>query len=93
MNTFLTPADQESQWQAALASATDAELLERVNREVGLKAWTATRSRYLNLLQLEIRKRNWDNSILFGQHIETGLPIFRLHQKVALVNQVLVPLL
>lgn len=79
--------------QAALASATDSELLERANRVVALKAWTASRFRYLNLLQLEIRKRNWDNSLFLGQHTEIDLPVFRLHQKVALVNQMLVPLL
>jgi hypothetical protein len=91
MSTFLSPADQESQWQAALASANDAELLERINREAGLRAWSSARARYLSLLQKEIRNRDWDSSLLFGQEATMGLPVFHLHQKVALVDHILVP--
>ena len=91
MSTFLSPEDQERQWQAALASANDSELLESINREVGLRAWSSARARYLSLLQQEIRNRDWDSSLIFGHKAATGLPVFRLHQKVALVDHVLVP--
>jgi hypothetical protein len=92
MSTFLSPAAQDAQWQAALASATDAELLARFNREAGLRAWTSARGRYLNLLQQEIKNRDWDSSLLFSQDAAAGLSFFHLSQKVQLVDRVVVPL-
>jgi hypothetical protein len=89
MNTSFTEA--LAQWQAALTAATDAELLERFNREVGSKGWTSARAHYLHALQQEIKNRNWDSTLLFGQDADSGLPTLHLHQKVALVNQVIVP--
>jgi 5S rRNA maturation endonuclease (ribonuclease M5) len=89
MNIVVSREAQIAQWQTSLALLSDAELIIKVNREVGICAWTSSRADYLSLLHKEIRKRSFISSILFDFDSNGTVISFKLKNKVQLINQAL----
>jgi hypothetical protein len=69
-------------WDVALVSKTDQQLVETYNHETKLKVWGTARMRYIHCLKNEILARNWDASILFSEDKNT----FSLAKPVVLEN-------
>jgi hypothetical protein len=88
MTTYF-PDSQKDQWQENLSILSDAELIEKLNQEVGISAWTSSRAFYLSCLSNEIRKRNFNSNILFEYSTGVATPSLRLKHKVKLVNATL----
>jgi len=85
MTTYFQES-QKGQWQDSLAILSDAELIEKLNKEVGISGWTASRAVYLNCLSDEIRKRDFNSDILFEYSTGVSTPSLLLKHKVKLVN-------
>ena len=89
MNTIISRAAQIAQWLTSLALLSDVELINKVNREVGICAWTSSRADYLSCLHKEIRKRSFNSNILFDFDATGTVISFKLKNKVQLINQAL----
>lgn len=66
---------RENEFVDGLRNMTDKELVERLNKEVGVTVWVSARGRFLSALRDEIFSRGW----LFpeGIHRQCGLPFKR----------------
>ena len=90
MNIFISQEAQKAQWQDSLSLLNDAELIDKVNDEVGNPGWTSSRGVYLHCLSNELRKRSFNSDILFEFNANGTVAAFSLKNKVQLLNTFLV---
>jgi hypothetical protein len=77
-------------WIFAFSGLSDKTLIATFNRNVGIRYWGLSRSRYIRCLKNEILDRAFNSEVLFDGDSSGNEKAFKLGKKVRLVKGVLV---
>jgi hypothetical protein len=77
-------------WIFAFSDLSDKALIETFNRNIGIRYWGLSRSRYIRCLKNEILDRAFNSEVLFDRDSFGNEKTFKLGKKVRLVKGVLV---